>query len=175
MTEQPSSEVVTKLDAARRQLATAIERWFGDKDEVSIHTLSFASYEVIDAVSKKRGRTQDLLFDAKIVKDEYRKEFKLFVKKSANFFKHADRDPDATIEFHPIFSEMFIIFSIVGLNSVGIASNKYELAFTWWYCLNHPDTLTESGREMLAQQLPVYALTELRSLTKSEFLDIYLE
>ena len=31
--------VVTKLDAARRQLRTAIRLWFQEADPVSIHTL----------------------------------------------------------------------------------------------------------------------------------------
>jgi hypothetical protein len=171
----PRTEVVTKLDAARRQLATAIELWFHDKDEVSIHALAFASYEVIDAVSKKRGRTQDLIFDAAIVKDQYRTEFKDFVKKSANFFKHADRDPDAIIEFQLELTRMFILFAILGLHSIGISPSKHELAFTWWICLNHPEMLTHKGHDFITKSIPVDALDEIRSLTKGEFFDVFLQ
>ena len=53
---------VTKLDAARRQLRTAIRLWFNDGDLVAIHTLAFAAYEIIHVVSKKRNR----------IKNEYR-------------------------------------------------------------------------------------------------------
>jgi hypothetical protein len=169
------AKVVTKMDAARRQLATAVELWFRDKDEVSIHALAFASYEVIDAVSKKRGRTQDLIFDAIVVKDEYRKEFKAFVKKSANFFKHADRDPDATLEFEPELTGMFIVFAIRGLESIGISSNKHELAFAWWLCLNRPEMLTHEGRDLITKRIPVDVLEELRILPKREFFDAFLE
>lgn len=40
-------ERITKLDAARRHLATAIMLWFTGGDTVSIYTLSHAAYEVI--------------------------------------------------------------------------------------------------------------------------------
>ena len=56
-------EVVTKIDAARRQLATAIDLWFNDKDAVSIHTLAYAAYDVIHGLSKRRGRKQSLIMD----------------------------------------------------------------------------------------------------------------
>lgn len=38
---------VTKLDAVRRQLETAVILWFHDGDPVSIHTLTGAAYQII--------------------------------------------------------------------------------------------------------------------------------
>ena len=35
---------ITKLDAARRQLETAITLWFHDADPVSVHTLVMAAH-----------------------------------------------------------------------------------------------------------------------------------
>jgi hypothetical protein len=166
---------LTKLEAARRQLATAIELWFHDKDQVSIHALSFAAYEIIHAVSAKQGRTQDLLFDSSLVKNRNKNEYNNFVKKFANFFKHAKHDPHGTIEFQPDISELFITFAILGLNTVGISANKYELAFTWWLCLNHPEVLTQHGHDILAKGLPVDTVNEIRSMSKSEFLDVFLQ
>jgi hypothetical protein len=46
---------IGKLDAARRQLSTAITLWFGSDDPVSIHTLAHAAYEIIHTVSRKRN------------------------------------------------------------------------------------------------------------------------
>ena len=84
----PTSEVVTKLDAARRQLATAIELWFYDRDQVSVHALAFSAHEIIDVLSKKAGRTRDLLWDTIMVKDSDRRKYRDFLSESANFFKH---------------------------------------------------------------------------------------
>ena len=46
---------ITKLDAARRQLETAIPLWFQDADPVSVHTLVMAADGIPRAFNKKRG------------------------------------------------------------------------------------------------------------------------
>jgi|SRR5271166_6982401 len=84
---------VGKLDAAQRQLQTAISLWFTGGDPVSIHSLAFAAYEVIHTISKRLNPyRRDLLFDSLLIKDEYRSEFNITLKKHASFFKHANRD-----------------------------------------------------------------------------------
>jgi hypothetical protein len=169
------TQSVTKLDAARRQLDTAIELWFHDKDEVSILTLSYAAYEVIHTVSKKRGRKQPLIFDSDVVKPEFRRLLASHIKKAPNFFKHADHDSEGTVEFKPVMSEILFIFSIMGLQSIGISSNDYELAFSWWFNLTRPNLLSKHGRELIAKSLPVDAIAEVKGLAKSEFFEQFLQ
>ena len=106
-----------KVDVARRQLQTAITLWFTEGDPVSVHTLVFAAYEVFHFVSKSRNpNRRDLLFDTR-VKDKYRKEWLGIIKKSAHFFKHANRDPDGVLDFHPEMNEGFILFAIAAHES----------------------------------------------------------
>jgi hypothetical protein len=103
---------IGKVDAARRQLRTAITLWFNDGDPVSVHTLAFAAYEVIHAISEKRDPyRRDLLFDSFNIKDEYRREWNAHIRSNANFFKHADRDGEAVIDFKPSISELFFLLS----------------------------------------------------------------
>jgi hypothetical protein len=110
MTNQPSV-TISKVDAAHRQLRTAITLWFTESDPVSTHALVFAAYEVLHTVSKKRTPSRrDLLFDSDRIKDEYRSDFNKLIKKHAYFFKHADREPEGIIEFNPNVNEMFIFF-----------------------------------------------------------------
>ena len=47
--------LISMLDAARRQLDTAIELWFRDSDPVSIHTLISVAYEILHDVNRARG------------------------------------------------------------------------------------------------------------------------
>ena len=54
---------ISKIEAARRQLDCAIELWFCDKDEVSIHTLAAAAYQIIHDLKMKRGELRDLLYE----------------------------------------------------------------------------------------------------------------
>ena len=97
MDTEAKTITISKLDAARRQLRTAMTLWFGEGDPVSIHTLANAAYEVIHVISKKRNKYRhDLLFDSDLIKDEYRGEFNKLIKKPGNFFKHAKDDFDDT-------------------------------------------------------------------------------
>src|SRR6266540_3876788 len=156
---------ISKFDAARSQLSTAIGLWFADSDPVSIHALAYAAYEIVHAVSKKRDRfRRDLLFDTLVIKDEYRKEFNLFVKQHANFFKHADRDVDVAIEFRPILSELFMLFTIVGIQLCGERPNDAESAFLMWLYFHRPELLTEKGREQFVQGIPVDQVDDIRAV-----------
>ena len=91
-----STMQASKLEAARRQLDTAIRLHFSDADVVSIHTLAATAYNIINDVSNKRGAAAmlvkgTLIDDARVeVREKLRSEFN----KAENFFKHADRDPD---------------------------------------------------------------------------------
>lgn len=175
MVRQPISETVSKLDAARRQLATAIELWFYDKDQVSIHTLSFAAYEIIHDVSRKKGRKQTLIFDTPFVKKQYRGSWSAAVKRTANFLKHGDHDPDGKIEFRPILSELFIIFAINGLETMSISLNEHEWSFFCWFWFNRSEMITQEGRDKLAELFPINVIAEFSDFPKVEFFKIAFE
>jgi hypothetical protein len=165
--------IISKLDAARRQLRTAITLWFAEGDPVSIHTLVHAAYEIIEIVSKQRnpGR-RDLLFDSLLVKDEYRKEWRDFIRRPGNFFKHASKDGNDVIEFRPVSSELFILFAIFGVKLCGERINDEEDAYMHWLCFHKPHLLTEDGRKRFVDGVPVDHLQELRSVPKKEFLEV---
>lgn len=46
---------VTKLEIARRQLATAIDLFFADRDFVSVYSLAANSWGIIDVLCRKAG------------------------------------------------------------------------------------------------------------------------
>ena len=43
---------VTEIDAARRQLETAVVLYFREEDPVSIHTLACAAYEILLSLNR---------------------------------------------------------------------------------------------------------------------------
>jgi hypothetical protein len=148
-----------KLDAARRQLSTAIALWFKDGDPVAIHTLACAAYEIIHTVSKKRNPSRrPLLLDLEFVHPDIRKEFRIALKHPANFFKHADRDSNDEIEFNPRFSEFFILFSILGIEFCGESQTTTERAWMTWFCLRRPDLLSanfqRTPRKSISSRIP---------------------
>jgi hypothetical protein len=173
-TRNPSIRIA-KLEAARRQLDTAIELWFDDKDEISIHTLAFAAYEIIDVVSRKRNRTKELIFDSLMIRDEYRQDWYRLIRKPATFFKHADRDLDGVIDFYPRLSELFLMYSILGLSLCSEKPNALETAFLVWYGIQHPGFFTQKGREIYQiDSMPVGELEAVKSQPKLQFLSGFL-
>jgi hypothetical protein len=122
---------IPKLDAARRQLDTAIALFFQSADPVCIHTLACAAYDVIDNVNQSRGRTETF------VKRRYpRQPGKMSVaaiNSAQNFFKHADRDPEGELEFftemtEPIMADACRTYMDMTGESVAIFH-----CFLWWF------------------------------------------
>jgi hypothetical protein len=48
-------ERITKLDAAIRQLDTAITLWFTEADTISIHTLACSAHQIIHDINQQKG------------------------------------------------------------------------------------------------------------------------
>jgi hypothetical protein len=54
--KKPAGIRVTKQDAAKRQLETAIGLWFSEGDEVSTHTLATSALKVLHDVGGKQEK-----------------------------------------------------------------------------------------------------------------------
>jgi hypothetical protein len=136
-----SKIVVTKMEAARRQLHVAIRLWFQEADPIAIHTLVFAAYEIIHTLARREG-VKHLIFDSPAIKPEGRKDWALALKKAASFFKHANHEPsDATLNFTPEITEFFILYSIIALARKGELIAFEECAYLSWIVLNRPKAL----------------------------------
>lgn len=100
--------IITKIESARRQLETAVRLYFNDADAVSIHTLVCASHEILKELNAESGKSPAIISDHWI-NEPYKKEYRLKLSEAKNFFKHADRDPDGTLEFNPEMNEIFLL------------------------------------------------------------------
>jgi hypothetical protein len=162
---------VTKLDAAKRQLRTAIRLWFEDGDPVSIHTLAFAAYEIAHVVSKKRNPTRrDLIFDSLTIKEEHRGDWNKTIKRQADFFKHANRDPEGSIKFPPLISLFFMMGAGAGLRLAGERETVEELALGLWIFIHKPHWMTVSARKLFENRISVDHLAEMKAVPKPLFL-----
>jgi hypothetical protein len=105
------TETLTKLDVARRQLNEAIRMLFERRDTVATHTVASAAAQVLADLGKHHGnagwtRNKD------IVKPGRWNEFRVAITKFETFFKHAERDPDATCDFHPESTVLSLLESV---------------------------------------------------------------
>ena len=86
------------------------------------------------------------------------------MKRHANFFKHGNNDGDVTIDFIQVISDMFIFFSILGINLCGEQLNDEESAFNMWFCVQKPNIMRDQGRARLVQLIPVDQLRQIQTL-----------
>jgi hypothetical protein len=165
---------VTKLQAAKRQLRTAITLWFQESEPVSIHTLACAAYQIIhDLNAKNKGAP--LLYDSDIFKEEFRHEAVDFIKRPFNFFKHAGVKKEQFIEFNPLSTIGYFMFAIQGMRQLGAPRHVIEDAFMRWIGFHRPNWLSDEGRKFISKHFPVEKLELIRSLSKPEFMRTYLQ
>lgn len=125
-----STPKISKQEAAKRQLDTAIDLFFEGGDVLSAHTLAFAAFKVLLNLYPHRGN------------DDFGEQIDKLITEgvgwhrfteAANFLKHADRDPEGVLE--DFDSEM--VLPLIGLATLlyrrlsGHFSRKME-AFDFW-------------------------------------------
>jgi hypothetical protein len=165
--------VISKLAAGRRQLNCAIELWFKDADQVSVHTLAVAAHQIIHDIHEAKFPEKPLLLNTPIADEKRRGEFILIFKEAANFFKHAERDPNpgSSVEFAPFLTQMFFLYSIVGLSNLGEALTDTEASYSMWFSVNHPEFMNAQFVERMTNAVPGKDLKIFRGVKKREFLE----
>jgi len=123
--------VVTKLDAAVSHTVRAIYTYF-EKDPLPALSLTWAANEILrDLIGGRKGVPASMLRDHPRIIEEYRKEYLAICAKIPNFLKHADKDPDATVEFEPDVVPLLLMDNIQMLGRLDVA-----LPFEAWFLFN---------------------------------------
>jgi hypothetical protein len=122
---------ITKLDAARRRLETAITLWFHDADPVSIHTLVMAAHGILKAISRKRGGEPILGDPMPCIRPGFEKLVADMFAKASNFFKHGDKDPLATYYFAPESNQCMILDACQAFMLLTQEQRPLMNVFTW--------------------------------------------
>jgi hypothetical protein len=163
--------VVTKLQAARAQLQTAIRLWFHESDQISCHTLAYAAYEIIHVLSKKYDpNRRTLIFDADLYTEEGLPKWNSIIKASANFFKHAKKEKATSLEFNPSLTLLFIMGAASGLRLMKESPSREELSIFYWLCFHHPKWIEPGFRKRLENRLSAEDLAHIKTVKKPEFL-----
>lgn len=136
-------QTVTKLHAAERQLRLAIRLFFNREDMIGVHTLTMAASGVLNDLAKHR-RVTNRFRDNPFLRPGKESWWRGILTDAQNFFKHADRDPDATYDFYPRATP-FLIFEAVMLhnelnhNDLTNGWVAETLVFVQWFGLRYPD------------------------------------
>jgi hypothetical protein len=130
---------ISKIDAARRQLDTAIELWFKDGDGLSAFTLAYASFKLLGNLYTHHGTDG---FGTAIEKLTKEKGAHNAMARIANFLKHADRDPnDALAFFHPDLTVPVIGLSTLLYKNLTDSLSLKMQAFDSWTEITAADEL----------------------------------
>jgi hypothetical protein len=81
---------LSKVEAAARQLDTAIELYLHEYDLLSVHTLAWAAFSILVSYDEKTNA-------GGVWANHIRENPSEHARKLANFLKHADRDPLETL------------------------------------------------------------------------------
>ena len=141
---------VTKIDAAIRQLETAITLWFFDGDPVSTCTLAFAAYEIITSLNDGFKGTPTML-TGRGIKEEYKELIVSLFRAAPNFFKHAGKDPYETHFFADKGMVAVLADAVLTYNQWNVGKRPIFEVFLTWLWLSHPGFLlkkpTDAGMD----------------------------
>lgn len=131
---------INKLGAAESQLKEAIRLFFEERDPVSIHTLASAALQILhDHFDEEGIRKHQLLFHPKYISN---KTIVKQLRKASNFFKHAEKDIEAEIEFDPKDSEFDIAAAIRCIKKIKGTKYTFSIAefhaFDIWFGVQGP-------------------------------------
>lgn len=162
---------MTKLDAAKRQLETAIRLWFQSADPISIHTLAAAARQVLVDINKKRGG-EPMGADRPEIRPEGRKHLHKVLADVEDFFKHADKDPEATLTFTPEATRFFILEAADRYLELAGEQPPILRVFIIYHALTHPEIFKPQFVDQIRQSGLV---DEVGHIQKSQFFTLALQ
>lgn len=130
--------IVTKLEAAVRQLDTAIRLFFDEGDAVSIHSLAVAATNVFSDLAEQTNSGVSWRTRMRDDSGLSMKQLKAVMHDEWNFFKHADRDPSGTLSFNEQLGEDFMFMATVDCGDLRTTTCLMQ-AFQIWYIAAHPE------------------------------------
>ena len=152
---------LTKLDAAERQINTAIELLFHGGEPIAIHTLAMAAFRVLYDVSKRKNGNFHFNFDV-MIRPGKEKEFRRYFNKWSNFAKHADSDPDRLIEaLDESVNDFLLLGCCLGWQEHGNELSHAMHIFFSWFMTVYPDTLKDGSalKAKIVEEAPAEGLS----------------
>lgn len=136
---------LTKTDIIEKHITAAIQLMAVEANPYSTHVLVMAADEMILQVAEAKGIA--LTLDYRIyIKDEYQTEYRRKVREAYNWFKHADRDANASYD-GPSFrdlsqvNEVQTLINIRGFREIGGTLTKIQSDYFIFMAVKDPKFL----------------------------------
>ena len=159
---------ITKLEAAARQLDTAITLVFEKGDRVVVHTLAAAAANIFSDVLESQDESRSWRQKAKSQFELSNAQYRDVAHKAWNFFKHADRDPEGVLKFDERESEYLIFFATLECSELKQLSIQMQTFQLWFLASNALDL----GDQDEIQKIARLAFPKMSNLSRIEQLDL---
>ena len=106
------------------------------------------------------------------IKPEFQDRYRKLICEAENFFKHADRDPEATHFFEPEGTPFFLMDAIMIYQELTGEAVPIFKVFSIWIVLHFPETIKEERKSIFAQNQAI--LKSAHKLNKMEFFTTFL-
>jgi hypothetical protein len=143
---------ISKLEAAKRQLVTAVRLYFDYGDEVSIHTLAAASRNILVNLCEHRRVAHPISLDSLLqdfVMPVHHKAFRVKYREGENFLKHADRDPNEVLSFNPELTSFLILEGVEAFSVLSVDQVEDFHIYRGWWLLHNQGCLKTATKEFL--------------------------
>ena len=133
-------QTVSKIEAARRHLDEAIRLFFEDRDSLVVHTLAAAAQSILRDLARAQGDTHlSILHDHPHISPDHRKDWIQAINAPRNFFKHADTDPEATLQFDEADNEKVLLDAVLLYGTVAKSYLSSASVYMGWFTTKHAE------------------------------------
>lgn len=143
-------EQVSKLDSARRHLDEAIKLFFEERDPLVVHTLAAAAQGTLKDIARATGAKHlSILHDHPAISAADRKRWIDMINKPRNFFKHADKDHAAFLDFDEQLNIETLLDAVLLYWTIGGAFLSSANVFMGWFTTRHPEMRTAVSNDQI--------------------------
>lgn len=165
---------LSKLDAARRQIESAIWLWFLDADIVSVHTLSAAAHHILRDLAEHRG-VIPLPFTTGYFFNRLEKQTKRTVEDAELFFKQAKNAETYGID--EVWTELHLFDAVMAYANLlaNDPGSPLMATFVVRFGVQRPDLFAPNAFPLLEKKISQsFNIERLGKLSKIEFLKEFL-
>ena len=146
--------MVTKLEAAKRQLETAIRMIFSGGDPVATHTLVGAASNILSDLIQHQFPDRSWDTQAQSANSLAPSDYFTIMRKAQNFLKHAKADPDGSFGLEFSDTDSLTFWAVMNLSELESPLPMPESVFQMWYlacyspCIDDGSSINGTIREL---------------------------
>lgn len=134
-----------KPDAARRQIEAAIRMLFGEEDLLAVHTMIGAGFRILRDLAEQSGESEFHNLIKSLIRPGKERACWEMINRVPSFLKHADKDPDGTLEISEDLIDFLVLLSCLYYESIGHALTTVMRGFVAWFCAIYPDQILDDA------------------------------